>query len=73
MSSAVWFGNRRSVICSDIQFKDLSVVWNKDDRFTLFDNIVVGEEWAFEGEDGESGGVIGPVESHYYVGVDDFR
>lgn len=50
-----------------------SVVWNYDDRFTLFDNFVLGDEWVFTGDDGASAGEIKPVstESHYYVGVDD--
>lgn len=53
--------------------EELSVVWNHDDRFTLFDNFVLGDEWVFTGDDGASAGEIKPVstESHYYVGVDD--
>ena len=54
---------------------ELSVVWNQDDRFTVFDNFVLGDEWVFMGEDGESAGRIEPVseesESQYYVGVGD--
>ena len=36
--------------------EDLSVVWNKDDRITIFNRNSAGDEYAFQGENGSSEG-----------------
>lgn len=39
----------------------LRVLWNEDDRITLFNKYTYGYEYYFKGDDGDSGGAFGKV------------
>ena len=42
---------------------NLNVLWNADDRVTLFKNITNGKEYRFTGDDGDPGGDLEPVKT----------
>ena len=41
--------------------EQLRVLWNNDDRITIFDNVPVGVEYKFIDQDGDAGGDFAPV------------
>ena len=48
----------------------LRVLWNADDRITIFEKYTLGEEYRFEGKDGDNAGSFSPVSqgNGYVVG-----
>ena len=50
----------------------LRVLWNADDRITIFEKYTLGEEYRFEGKDGDNAGSFSPVSqgNGYVVGIE---
>ncbi|MBP5291232.1 MAG: hypothetical protein J6Y90_01265, partial [Lachnospiraceae bacterium] len=41
--------------------EDLRILWNKDDRISIFNEDTYNQEYRFEGENGANSGAINPV------------
>ena len=50
--------------------ESLRIFWHSDDRITIFNDIPVGREYAFQGEDGATSGTFNKVPSDSFIGSD---